>query len=157
MGYTHTSKPSGVLGLFTGAKAAEVQVASAAGALYHSGVALTATGAELNQYSVNAYQADAGTAGSVYVVVPHAGTIAAIYATNYAANATTKTVLTAKIATVAVTMPAFEIAVTQAAGTASSTVPTAANTLTAGQVLELISDGGTSTVMPVMYTILVTR
>lgn len=115
------------------------------------------TDTELAEYSITAYQADANTAGSVFVVAPHAGSIVGLHATNYVANTTTKTILTAKIATVLVTAPAWEIAVTQAAGVASSSVPTATNVVTAGQVIELISDGGGTPVMPVMYTVLISR
>lgn len=123
-----------------------------------NGTALSATGAELNQYAVTKYMADAGTAGSCFVICPHAGDIVGLGVVNDVANATTKTVLTAKIATVAVTHPAWEIAVTAAAGVGSGlVVPTAARTVTAGQVLELISDGGSSSVMPVTFTVIISR
>lgn len=119
--------------------------------------AVTSTASELNEYSFTRYMADANTAGSVFVVAPHAGSIIKMYATNDIANTTVKTVLTAKIATVAVTMPAFEIAITQAAGVVSSSVPTATNVVTAGQAIELISDGGGTPVMPITYTIVISR
>lgn len=48
MGYTHFDKVSGITGLAVGAKGAEVAVASSTGALSHAGVALAATGAEIN-------------------------------------------------------------------------------------------------------------
>lgn len=115
------------------------------------------TAAELASYSITVYHTDANTAGSAYIVAPHAGTIVGLYATNYVANTTAKTVLTAKIATVTVTAPAWEIAITQAAGVASASVPTAANVVTAGQVIEISSDGGGTPTMPVMYTILISR
>lgn len=120
-------------------------------------VALGATITELNQYSINVDMADAGTAQSLWVVAPHAGSIVAMYAVNSVDNATTKTVLTAEIATVLVTAPAWEIAITQAAGTVSSSVPTAANTVTAGQAIEIISDGGTDATMPTSITIVISR
>lgn len=125
--------------------------------LYIGGVLNTSTATELSQYSLNAQMVDAGTAQSIFVVAPHAGTISKIYAVNSVANATTKTVLTAKIATVAVTMPALEITVTQAAGVVSSSVPTAANAVTAGQAIELITDGGTDATMPLTWTVQITR
>lgn len=118
---------------------------------------VTATTAELNQYSVNVDFADANTAGSIFVVAPHAGSIVGLHAVNAIANTTVKTVLTAKIATVTVTAPAWEIAITQAAGVASSAVPTAANVVTAGQVIEVATDGGGTPVMPTSITIVISR
>jgi len=127
------------------------------GNIYQGGTQVTATAAELNAYAITVYMADANTAGSIFVVAPHAGHIIGMYATNYVANTTTKTVLTAEIAGVLVTAPAWEIAVTQAAGDASSSVPTAANAVTAGQVIEIVSDGAGAPVMPMMVTLLISR
>jgi hypothetical protein len=108
-------------------------------------------------YTLNAYMADANTAGSIFVVAPFAGVIKGLKATNYVANTTVKTVLLAKIGGVTVTAPAWEIATTQAAGVASSSVPTALRTVTAGQVIEIVSDGGGTPTMPVMFTISIDR
>lgn len=115
------------------------------------------TAAKLNGSSVNVHMADANTAGSVYVVVPYAGTITGLSVVNFAANTTTKTVFTAKIATVSVTHPAWEVAVTAAAGVGVTVVPTAANTVTAGAVVEIASDGGGSPVMPCQITLTILR
>lgn len=95
--------------------------------------------------TLTADMVDSGTAGSSFVVCPYAGTLVGLAAVNHVANTTTKTVLTAKIAGSAVTIPAWEIAITAAAGTPTSVVPTAANAVTAGQVIEFISDGGSAT------------
>jgi len=122
-----------------------------------AGTAVTSTATELNQYSVEIGMADAGTAQSRWVTAPHVGNIVAAYVVNSVANTTTKTVFTLKIATVLVTMPALEVAITQAAGTVSSSVPTATNTVTAGQAIEVISDGGTDAVMPVTVTLVISR
>lgn len=102
-------------------------------------------GAILGRAVLNADMADSGTAGSSFVVCPFAGTVVGLAAVNHLANTTTKTVLTAKIGGVAITHPAWEIAVTQAAGVSSAVVPTAANTVAAGDVIEFISDGGSAT------------
>lgn len=118
---------------------------------------LTATGAELNAYAITVDITDANTAGSRFVIAPHAGNIIGLFAVNAVANTTTKTVLLAKIATVTVTAPAWEIAVTQAAGVASSVVPTAANVVAAAAVIEIAFDGGGAPVMPVQVTILISR
>lgn len=121
------------------------------------GVQITATAAELNAYTIAVPIVDANTAGSVFVIAPHAGNIIGLFAVNAVANTTTKTVLLAKIATVTVTAPAWEIAVTQAAGVASSVVPTAANAVAAAAVIEINYDGGGAPVMPVQVTILISR
>jgi hypothetical protein len=107
--------------------------------------------------TLETYASDIGTPGSSYVVCPFAGTITGLAVVNHAANAGTKTVLTAKIAGSAVTHPAFEVAITAAAGTGVSVVPTAANVVTAGQVIEIAYDGGSSAVTPATFTISVTR
>jgi hypothetical protein len=116
-----------------------------------------AGGAILGRAVLNTYAADIGTAGSSFVVCPFAGTIVGLSAVNHGANAGTKTVLLAKLATVSVTAPAWEVAVTAAAGTGSSVVPTAANTVTAGQVIEIAYDGGSSNVTPATFSVTVLR
>lgn len=117
----------------------------------------TFQGNTIVNYLLNAQQADANTAGSVFVVAPFKGKIVGLSAVNHVANTTVKTVLTAKIATVTVTAPAWEVAITQAAGVASSVVPTAANDVAEGQVIEIASDGGGTPVMPATYTISIDR
>jgi len=116
-----------------------------------------AGGAILGRAVLNAYAADIGTAGSSFVVCPFDGTIVGLAAVNHGANAGTKTVLLAKLATVSVTAPAWEVAVTAAAGTGVSVVPTAANTVTAGQVIEIAYDGGSSNVTPATFSVTVLR
>jgi cytoskeletal protein CcmA (bactofilin family) len=144
-----------VSGLKIGAGAGTSVTANAAELNTMTGI--TSTTAELNEYFVQAKFTDAGTAGSIFVVAPHAGSIIGLYAVNDVNNATTKTVLTAEIAGVLVTAPAWEITITQAAGTVSSSVPTATNVVTAGQAIEIISDGGTDATMPASCTIVISR
>ena len=89
--------------------------------------------------------ADLNTAASYYMVVPLAGVISKIYSVIDGALATADTIITHEIANVAVTNGT--ITITQAgsaAGDVDSATPTAARTLTAGQALEIICDGGTS-------------
>ena len=114
-------------------------------------------GAILGRAVLNTYAADIGTAGSSYVVCPFAGTLVGLAAVNHAANAGTKTVLSAKINGGAVTHPAFEVAVTAAAGTGVSVVPTAANAVAAGDVIEIAYDGGSSAVTPASFTATILR
>lgn len=114
-------------------------------------------GAILGRTVLNAYHADIGTAGSTYVVCPFDGTIVGLETVNIAANAGTKSVLTCKVAGATVTHPAWEVAITAAAGTRSGVVPTAANQVFAGQVIEVASDGGSSAVTPAMHSIVIRR
>lgn len=116
-------------------------------------------GGSLIQQTLSTYKADAGTAGSCFLVAPHAGTIIDLTAINQAASTTTKTVLTSKIGAggTAITHPAWEIALSAAAGTKTSVTPTAANVVTAGQVIEIISDGGTDATMPVLFQVTIQR
>lgn len=114
-------------------------------------------GAILGRSVLNSYAGDIGTAGSSFVVTPFAGTIVGLGAVNHGANAGAKTVLTAKIATVAVTHPAWEVAITAAAGTGVSVTPTAANTVAAGDVIEIAYDGGSSNVTPATFSVTILR
>lgn len=89
--------------------------------------------------------ADISTAKSSWVVSPVAGDITKIYTVIDGAIITVDAGITFKIATVAVTGGAITIAFTgSAAGTVDSATPTAANTVTAGQAIEIITDGAST-------------
>ena len=105
------------------------------------------------------YAADINTAGSFWIPTPGwAGTIETVYAVNYVANTTTKTVLTIEIGGAAVTLAAaWEIAITAAVGTQSTATGSSSNAFTAGVPIEIISDGGGAPVMPVMICALIAR
>ena|ERR1035437_1094076 len=108
--------------------------------------------------TLNVQSVDIGTTGSVYVVCPFAGKITGLAAVNSVANAGTKTVLLGKLTGGTITHPAWEVAVTAAAGTGTGIiVPTAANTVAAGDVIEINFDGGSSNVTPACFTITITR
>ena len=110
------------------------------------------------QMVLNCYAADVGTAGSYWVACPCNGTIVKMSAVSYLANTTTKTVLTAEIGGTLVTAPAWEIGATAAAGIVSTVIPTATNTVTAGQAIEIISDGGSATAgQATMFSITILR
>ncbi len=116
-----------------------------------------AGGKILGRAPLNTYAADIGTGGSSYVVCPFDGTIVGLAAVNHVANAGTKTVLAAKLGGVAVTHPAWEVAVTAAAGSGVSVVPTALNKVSAGDVIEIAYDGGSSNVTPATFTLTILR
>lgn len=106
-----------------------------------------------------AYAADVNTAGSFWIPTPGwAGTITNLFAVNYVANTTTATVFTVEIGGSAVTLGGtWQFGASDAVGTQVTQTATAANTFTAGQPIEIISDGGGSPTMPAMLCALITR
>jgi len=94
---------------------------------------------------------------SLFVVVPWACNIVAAYAVNHAANAGADNVLTIEINGVLVTMPVFEFDVADTVDTVISSVPTAQNSVAAGGSIEVITDAGGSSVMPVTVTLVLER
>jgi len=119
---------------------------------------LTANAAELNQYAITVDMTDISTAASVWVVAPHAGDIAAIYSVINGAIITADATITAEIGGTLVTGSSITIAFTgSAAGIVDSSAPSAANTVTAGQAIEIITNGGSTNVVRATFTILITR
>lgn len=97
------------------------------------------TSMEFNIDSIN-------TAKSHFIVIPYAGDIIKIWTAVDQAIAGGDVILTPKIATVTVTGGAITIAnAGSAAGDIDSSTPSGANTVTAGQALEVACDGGTTT------------
>ena len=96
---------------------------------------------------------DISTARSAWVICPLAGLIQKIWSVIDGAITVANCGFTFEIAGVAVTNGA--ITITQAgsaAGDVDSSTPTAARTLTAGQPIELISDGGSTTAINATFT-----
>lgn len=90
--------------------------------------------------------ADLDVATSYYIVSPYAGDIVKIYSVIDQAIATADTLITAKIATVAVTGGVITIAYSgSAAGDVDFATPSAARTVTAGQAIEFECGGQTTT------------
>lgn len=88
---------------------------------------------------------DISTAQSVWVVSPIAGTIEAIYSVIDGAITGADATLTAELGGTLVT--GSSITITQsgsAAGDVDSASPSAANIVTAGQAIEIITDGGST-------------
>lgn len=98
--------------------------------------------------------ADLNPAASYYIVCPLAGVISKIYSVIEGALATADNLISFEIANVAVTNGTITITQTgSAAGDVDSSTPSAARTLTAGQALEIISNGGTSSTTKCTVTI----
>lgn len=99
-----------------------------------------------NKVVLNLHFMDLSAVGSTYVVSPIAGTISSIHSVIDQAIATADTTLTAKIGGVNVTNGVITIAFSgSAAGDVDSATPTAANTVTAGQAIEIACGGETNT------------
>jgi hypothetical protein len=97
---------------------------------------------------------DISTAGSVWVVSPIAGTIEKIYSVIDGAIATADCALTAEIGGTLVT--GSGITITQAgsaAGDVDSSTPSAANTVAAGEAIEIITDGASTNTVKAVITI----
>lgn len=106
---------------------------------------LTATAAELNEYTVSLDIADGSAEGVYYVLCPHAGTIKSISTVTDAAVGTANITLTAAIGAVAVTTGVVTIATAgSAAGDVDTCAPSAANVVTAGQAVNFTVTGGGS-------------
>lgn len=106
---------------------------------------------------ITAVHRDLANATSAWVVSPYAGTITGIWSV-IDGTADADTVVTAKIATVAVTNGAFTITASgSAAGDVDSTVPSGANTVTAGQAIEFLSDAAGTTMGDITISVEITR
>ncbi len=104
---------------------------------------ITATAAELNQYTLTLDIADGSAEGVYYVVCPHAGTISKIWTVIDGAVSTADITITAAIGATGVTNGVVTIATAASgAGDVDSATPTAANTVTAGQAVNFTVTGG---------------
>jgi hypothetical protein len=104
---------------------------------------LTASAAELNQYSLTLGIADGSAEAVYYLVCPHAGDIAKIYSVIDGVVGTADITITAAIGATPVTNGVVTIATAaSAAGDVDVATPTAANTVTAGQAINLTVTGG---------------
>lgn len=97
---------------------------------------------------------DVSTAGQIYVVPGFRGKIKKITTALNGAIGTADAVLTAKIAGTAVTGGAVTIAYTSsAAGDIDTATPTALNTFTEAQAIEIETDGASSNTVQVVVTL----
>lgn len=110
------------------------------------------TASELDQFTLIGTIDDISTSGSYWVTCPYAATIEKIYTVINGAISGGDAAITFEIANVAVTGGAITIAnASSAAGDVDNSTPSGANVLTAGQPIELITNGGsTNTVIGVV-------
>jgi hypothetical protein len=120
---------------------------------------LIETGIEvLNTYALNVHWEDANTAGSRYIAVPWSCQIESVSIVIDEANGTTDTVFTLEIGGVEVTFDAaLTIADTDIKGGQVTALATALRGVAAFGAIEVITDGGGSTVMPARVGINVSR
>lgn len=104
---------------------------------------LTASATELNQYSLTLDIADGSADATYYLVCPHAGDIVAIYSVIDGTVSTADITITANIGATGVTNGVVTITQSgSAAGDVDSATPTAANTVAAGDAINLVVAGG---------------
>jgi hypothetical protein len=110
----------------------------------------------LNDAVLNAYMADVSAASSCFVTSPTRGKIMAIYGELYNAITSADSNITVKINGVLVTGATAVIAYTSsAAGDTYTMNPTGAFDVNAGDTIEIISDGASSTTAPMNWTVVV--
>ena len=138
MGYTHidVSAPNNFA---VGKKGSEIAVA-------------------VEEFILNATITDISASNSNWVVSPYAGTVDKIYTVNENALATSgAAAITFEIGGTAITDSAISIALSSASGAIDSSTPTALNTLTAGQAIEILTDGGSTNASKAEVTFVCSR
>ena len=99
---------------------------------------------------------DVSTASSSFVVCPFAGTITKIYSAIQNAITTAPAVITFELGGVAITGAGLSITNTSsAAGDVDSSTPTALNSVSAGQAIEIVNAGASETSCEAEITIMV--
>ena len=98
-------------------------------------------------YTITVDMADISTAGSVWVVAPYGGNIIAIRSVISKAITVANATITAELEGVLVEDSAVTIShAGSGPGTVDNSAPTGARTVTAGKAIEIISNGGSTTV-----------
>tara|TARA_R110000772_G_scaffold211797_1_gene322315 strand:- start:252 stop:749 length:498 start_codon:yes stop_codon:yes gene_type:complete len=149
---TALHEPKGV----AGASASTVYVANGSGSGTWQKVSISQIDATLKNKNLVAFTyklKDVSTASSQWVACPFAGDIKTIYTALGGALGTADAVITFEIAGTLITSGAITITQSgSAAGDLDSSTPSGSNTVTAGQVLEVITNGGSSNTVDVNIT-----
>ena len=114
------------------------------------------TAAELDEFILTENISNLANADSYWVVSPYAGTIESV-STVVNGDTGGATAITLEIGGSAVTGSTVTIANGSADGEVDTATPTAANTVTAGQAIEIINDGGAVNAVRAVVTILMQR
>src|SRR3990167_2231401 len=119
-----------------------------------SGVVDTYDSLAQDKIYLNVDMTDVSTAASVWVVAPVACTYTKMWSVISAAITSADAIITTEIGGTLVTAGGMTIANSgSAAGDVDTATPTGANTLTAGQALEIITDGASSTTSRATFTV----
>lgn len=119
---------------------------------------VVSTVSELDQYVLIGEIADISSSASSWIVAPYAGTIETIYTVIDGAITGGDAAITFEIATVAVTDGGITIAnSSSAAGDVDSSTPSAANIVTAGQAIEILTNGGSTNAVKAVVTFVMQR
>ncbi len=105
---------------------------------------ISSTAAELDERYLTAYFPDFGSADTIYMVSPVAGTLTKVYSVVWATT-TGPPDLTVSVNSINVSPTTFLIASGSAAGTVDSLTVTAGGALTVGQVISVETDGAGGT------------
>ncbi len=117
---------------------------------------LTASAAELNQYALALDIADGSADATYYLVCPHAGEVSKIYSVIDGTVSTADITITAKIGSTGITNGVVTITQSgSAAGDVDVATPTAANTVSAGDAINLVVAGGGSGGSPRTHVVVV--
>jgi len=101
--------------------------------------------------------ADISAPSSVWIVSPLAGVITSVHCVIQTAITTANSIVTIKIGGVAVTGGTITATFSgSAAGTVYSCTPTALNTVTAGQAIEIATDGGSTVTSIATFSVTIT-
>lgn len=119
---------------------------------------VNSTAAELDSFTLCVTMADISTSASVWIVSPYAATIESVHSVINGTIATADGAITMEIGGVAVTGGAITVAYDgSAAGDVDSATPTAANTVTAGQAIEIITSGAPTNTIITTFTLVMKR
>jgi len=149
---TALHEPKGV----AGASASNVYVANGSGSGTWQKISKSQIDASLKNKNLTAFTykfKDVSTATSQWVAAPLAGKIKTIYTALGGALGTANAVISFEIAGQAIA--SGNITITQAssaAGDLDTSTPSGSNTVTAGQVIEVISNGGSTNTVDVSIT-----
>ena len=109
-----------------------------------------------NKIAVTTRIADISTAGSVFVASPMAGVVETIYVTLHGTITVANSIVTAELNGVAMTGLSITVAFSGSVGGSTfSGSPSGANSVSAGQAIEIITDGGSTTAIAADVTIVI--
>jgi len=129
--------------------------AATAGTVYVANGAGTGTwSAPRYFYTLTVQMADLSTPGSVYIPVPISGTITKISSAIGAVIATADSVVTGYIGATPITNGSLTVAYSGSAiGDVDSCSPSALNAVSAGNLITLTSDGGSTNTCPTTFVV----